>query len=113
MVEIAKTSWTWLSIEHEEGPPETASNTYNHKKTAIQDQGSQEELIYQCLDASPKTIYLLTGKNDPIFTQHGSELMNEVLLKTASNTTKKTAKQIQFLINNIHAINAGGAVYLQ
>ena len=26
-----KTSWTWLSIEEEDGPPETASNTYNHK----------------------------------------------------------------------------------
>lgn len=65
------------------------------------------------LKCKSKTIYLLTGKNDPIFTQHGSELMNEVLLKTVSNTTKKTDKQIQFLIININAINAGGAAYLQ
>lgn len=50
------------------------------------------------------TIYLLTGKNDPIFTQHGSELMNEVLLKAVSITIKKIFEQIQFLIIIIHLI---------
>lgn len=40
------------------------------------------------MQGQKQTIYLLTGENDPIFTQHGSELMNEVLLKTVSNTTK-------------------------
>lgn len=32
------------------------------KKTAIQDQGLQEELIYQCLNASPKQFTFSPGK---------------------------------------------------
>lgn len=32
LVETDPTCWTWLSIEEDDGPPETASNTYNHNK---------------------------------------------------------------------------------
>lgn len=35
------------------------------------------------------TAYLLSGENDPIFAQHGSELMNEVFLKTGPSTDRE------------------------
>lgn len=34
------------------------------------------------------TAYLLSRENDPVFAQHGSELMNEVFLETAPNTER-------------------------